>query len=537
MSKENSIGRVVGETSSTEFKFAVKEGEEPAVFEYVKTTVKDKVNGKEELKEVLAQVIGVNRRNPAMESSTPIEAVETMTEQGVDNTRTLATAQVIGYMGETGVTKPRYAAKPGSQVIEAPDKFLEKFVSTENGLKVGSMLTRESVTAELDMEGLNRHLAILAATGAGKSHTTGVLIEEMLEKGASMIAIDPHGDYVKMGNPSSDYEHTDRIRVFKARNPGDDEYQINVKTSKLGWRKLSDLAGIQEDWTNQRKIMRQAVNHIKQDKGDSYNYSLQEIIDTLEKIQDDLIVLDDEENKTETVENAEKVQFKMERLERFGIFGTSELNFSELIQPQQLTVLDLSGVPFKAQDLIADLILERVYEARVRQSLGEEGETYEYPVFTIVEEAHRLCPSGSGTGSKPRSKSRLAEIAAEGRKFGTFLTLITQRPSKIDEDTLSQCNSMIVQRIVNEKDQQSIKAASESMAGSMINELPGLNVGDAIITGPAVQVPSTVHIRGRKTQHGGDDIDISGKLSQALQDVRDENKTSDKLGEEDTLDV
>lgn len=537
MSENRKIGRVVGETSSTRFKFAVREGKEPAVFEYVKINIKDRIDGEEVRKPVLAQVTSISRHNPAMEGNTPIEAVETMTEQGIDNTRTVASAQVIGYMGETGVTKPRYAARPGTEVQKAPDSFLEKFVSTEDGLKIGKMLTRESVTAELDMEGLNRHLAILAATGAGKSHTTGVIIEEMLEKGASMIAVDPHGDYVKMGNPGSDYEHTDRIRVFKARNPGNDEYQIKVKTSKLGWRKLSDLAGIQQDWTNQRKIMRQAVNHIKEEKGENYSYSLEEIIDTLEKIQDDLIVLDDEENKTETVENAEKVQFKLERLERYGIFGTSELNFSELLQPQQLTVLDLSGVPFKAQDLISDLILERIYEARVRHSLGEKGETYEYPVFGIIEEAHRLCPAGSRTGSKPRSKERLAEIAAEGRKFGMFLTLITQRPSKIDEDTLSQCNSMIVQRIVNERDQQSIKAASESMAGDMISELPGLNVGDAIITGPAVKVPSTVHIRGRKTEHGGEDIDIPGKLEKALQDVEDEEKTSEKLGNEDTLNV
>ncbi|MBY6287206.1 DUF87 domain-containing protein [Nanohaloarchaea archaeon H12] len=533
---EQTIGRVVGETSSTYFKFAVKDGREPAVFEYVKIDIKDKVDGEEVRKPVLAQVTDISRQNPAMEGETPIEAVETMKQQGIDNTRTVASAQVIGYMGTTGVTKPRYAAKPGTKVEKAPDEFLGKFVSSSSGLEIGEMLTRESVTAELDMEGLNRHLAILAATGAGKSHTTGVIIEEMLEKGASMIAVDPHGDYAKMGDPQSSYRHTDKIRVFKARNPGDDDYQIKIKTSKLGWRKLSTLAGIKEDYTNQRRMLRRTINRIKAEKGENYSYSLEEITNTLEDIQDDKVILDDDGNKTKTIETAEKVQFKMENLQRFGIFGTSELDFSELVGPQQLTVLDLSGIPFDAQDLISDLLLERIYDARVKHSLGEKGEKYEYPVFTIVEEAHRLCPSGS-KGSAPRSKERLSEIAAEGRKFGVFLTLITQRPSKIDEDVLSQCNSMIVQRIVNERDQQSIKAASESMAGEMVSELPGLNVGDAIITGPAVKVPSTVHIRERKTKHGGDDIDIPGNLEKALEDVENNQNTSDTLGDEDTLDV
>lgn len=537
---ENTIGRVIGETNTRKFEFTVKQGEEPAVFEYVKIPIQDKINGEKRDQEVLAQVTDIQRRNPAMEGGTPIEAVETMTQQGIDNTNTVARAQVIGYMGKTGVTKPRYAPKPGTKVEIAPDDFLSEFTTVDSqGLEVGNMLTRESVTAELDVEGLNRHLAILAATGAGKSHTTGVLIEELLEKGASMLAIDPHGDYVKMSQEKNEgFEHTDKIRVFKARNPGGDEYQIKVKTSKLGWRKLSELAGIREDFTNQRKIMRNAVNHIKEEKGENYSYSLEDVIDTLEKIQDDLVLIDGDENKTETVEHAEKVQFKMERLKSFGIFGTTEVNFQSLLSPQQLTVLDLSGIPFKAQDLIAELVLERVYQARVRHSLGEKGETYDYPVFTIVEEAHRLCPSSSSRSeSGPRAKQKLSEIASEGRKFGTFLTLITQRPSKIDEDVLSQCNSMIVQRIVNQQDQQSIAAASESMASSMISELPGLNVGDAIITGPAVKVPSTVHIRGRKTEHGGDDIDIGTKLSQAREDSLEDEKTTDKLGSEDTLDV
>jgi DNA helicase HerA-like ATPase len=96
---------------------------------------------------------------------------------------------------------------------------------------------------------------------------------------------------------------------------------------------------------------------------------------------------------------------------------------------------------------------------------------------------------------------------------------------------------MIVQRIVNEMDQSSIKAASESMAGGMIDELPGLNVGDAIVTGPAVKVPSTVHIRERKTEHGGDDIDISRSLTEAREDAEENANTTDKLGDEDSLDL
>ena len=522
----HTIGRVVGETTASRFQFTVKDGMEPAVFEYIKITVKDEINGERVEKDVLAQVTNIKRNDPAMDGATPIEAVETVSEQGLNNTHTLAEAQVIGYMSNTGVTKPRHAARPGTSVEVAPDKFLEKFVTVDGGLEVGTMLTRESVSADLDVSGLNRHLAILAATGAGKSHTAGVIIEELLDKGGSVLAVDPHGDYVRMTQEKNDgFEHTDRIRVFKARNPGDDEYQIKVKTSNLGWRRICELAGIESSHTNHRNLVKNVVEALEEEAGD---YTLTDIVDKLD------FIIDNEDEDDDKRNNAEKVQFKLERLDRFDIFGASDIPMDELLNPQQFTVLDLSGVPFQAQDLISYLVLDRVYQARVRDSLGESGETYDYPVFTVIEEAHRLCPA---RGKNPESKRKISEIAAEGRKFGQFLTLITQRPSKIDEDTLSQCNSMIVQRIVNEQDQNSIAKASESMAGDMISELPSLNVGDAIITGPAVKVPSVVRIRERKTEHGGDDVDISEKLQQARQDAeRDENTTSD-LVEEDTLDV
>ncbi len=530
----DTIGRIIGETSTTDFKFAVKEGEEPAVFEYVRVEIKE--DG--ERKQILCQVTSVSRSDPAMGENVPIETVEAVTDQGVRNTRTEARANVIGYSSSTGVRKPRHAPSPGTEVELAPDRFLEEFTTVDEGLHIGEMLTRDSVRAEIDLNGLNRHLAILAATGAGKSHTAGVIIEELLEKGASMIAIDPHGDYARMTQDKNGFEHTDRVKVFRARNPGEDS-QIKVKTSKLGWRKLAELADIQEDFTNQRRIMREAVKEIKQRNGEDYSYSLEDVTGILEEIQDNEHVLKDErdENQTETLEHAEKVQFKVERLENYDILGTSSMNLDELLSPRQMSVLDLSGIPFDAQDLVSELVLDRVYQARVRESLGEDGEKFEFPVFTFIEEAHRLSP-GSRSSRNPRTSEKIAEIASEGRKFGMFLTLITQRPSKIDEDVLSQCNSMIVQRIVNQKDQNSIKNASESMAHDMVDELPSLNVGDAIVTGPAVKVPSVVHIRQRYTEHGGDDIDISGKLSTARDEREREENTSRTLDEgEETLDI
>lgn len=528
MPNEDTIGRVVGETNASNFQFTVEDGEEPAVFEYVKLKIKDEENGERTEKPVLAQVTDIQRRDPAMEDGTPIEAIETVSEQGLNNTNTIATAQVVGYLSPTGITRPRHAARPGTPVQKAPDSFLEDFVTVDSrGLEIGTMLTRESVTAELDIAGLNRHLAILAATGAGKSHTAGVIIEELLENNASVIAVDPHGDYVRMRQEKNEgYDYTDRINVLKARSPGDDETQVKVKTSKLGHRRLADIADVPSNANEQRRMIKNVLSTLEDEKGGSY--TIEDILDELDNISKD------EERDAEDRERAEKLQFRFGRLASYDIFGSSDHNLEELAAPQQLTVLDLSGIPFEAQDVISQLILDRLYQARIRNKLGEDDETYDYPIFSVIEEAHNFCPAEDRTSAS----QKLSEIAREGRKFGMFLTLITQRPSRIDEDVLSQCNSMIVQRIVNSKDQNSIAKASEAMATDMIDELPSLNVGEAIITGPAVNVPLTSKIRLRKTEHGGEDIDINTKLDHAGEDAEElENTTSELDEEEDELNV
>ena len=128
----------------------------------------------------------------------------------------------------------------------------------------------------------------------------------------------------------------------------------------------------------------------------------------------------------------------------------------------------------------------------------------------------------------------IRKVSAEGRKFGVFLVLITQRPSKIHSDALSQCNSQIIMRITNPEDQRAVSISSERMSRDLLEDLPGLNVGAAVIVGEMTRAPVMVKVKKRRTQEGGSDIDIIGKLKEActvaskgekeIQRLRDELK-------------
>jgi hypothetical protein len=117
----------------------------------------------------------------------------------------------------------------------------------------------------------------------------------------------------------------------------------------------------------------------------------------------------------------------------------------------------------------------------------------------------------------------IKRISSEGRKFGIFLVLITQRPYRIHQDTLSQCNSQIIMRLTNPEDQRAVRAASESISEGLLADLPGLNVGEAVVLGPLVRVPVMVRVGKRLSQEGGSDVDVVAALERARQEVKVED--------------
>ncbi len=127
----------------------------------------------------------------------------------------------------------------------------------------------------------------------------------------------------------------------------------------------------------------------------------------------------------------------------------------------------------------------------------------DYPVFTLLEEAHRFAPAGASVVST----NILKQILSEGRKFGVGIGLITQRPGKLDQDVLSQCMTQIIMRIVNPIDQQTIAQTVEGAGRAMLAELPALTKGQAIISGVGINTPVMCRIRPRLTQHGGETFD------------------------------
>lgn len=154
-----------------------------------------------------------------------------------------------------------------------------------------------------------------------------------------------------------------------------------------------------------------------------------------------------------------------------------------------ITILDLSGMPSTRLSLLLGSILDILFESAIwgrNLSAGMKSR----PLLVVLEEAHRYL-SKSETGL---AKHMVQRIAKEGRKFGVGAMIVSQRPSEIDETILSQCGTIIALRINNSTDRGIVKSAmSEGLAG-IIDSLPVLRTGEAIIVGEAAKLPTRCRI-------------------------------------------
>ncbi|RLF17012.1 MAG: ATP-binding protein [Thermoprotei archaeon] len=520
------IGYIVGESEPTRFTFAVLPDSVPPILEYVCVYVPENIDGARLEVPVLAQVQRIIQRNPLLNEYTSSNAISKLSMTNVGIHQILAEARVLGYSYKGKVRYPRYAPLPGSPVYRAPDDLLRALyqVEPDSAIHIGHLINRPDVDVYLDVRGFSRHVAILAATGAGKSHTAGVIIEGLLKKGATIVAIDPHGDYSRMHEAADGrafHELSDRITIFSVGPYSIGKTRYYIKVSDLSEDELAYMARIPSSAVNIRFILSLALKRLHEKHVDDKSFDLDELISLLNKWGRGDIE-EPYKSRLKGIKDWNKSIFNtikyLEQLKKLRVFSRSSVPLNHLLKPMHLSVINLTGVPFEAQDIVVYDVLRRIFISRVNAVTNSSGEKFPYPVFIILEEAHRFVPPRRD--SSTYSSTIIRTIASEGRKFGVYLIVISQRPSKIDSDVLSQCQSQIVLRIVNPIDQRTISESSEAFSEPLLENLPGLNVGEAVIVGPIVRTPVMVKVKEKRiTKHGGMDLPIVSLLKKAREEA------------------
>jgi hypothetical protein len=165
----------------------------------------------------------------------------------------------------------------------------------------------------------------------------------------------------------------------------------------------------------------------------------------------------------------------------------------------RLTVLDLSGFRDPIEPLAVSLdLIEQLWAQR-------ESRT---PTLIVVDEAHNLCPAEPTGSVQSALVERLIQIAAEGRKYGLWLLLSTQRPSKIHPQVLSQCDNLVLMRMNSPSDVEELATAFGFAPPAMMRFSQYFVQGEALVAGAFVPVPSMIRMGARLTFEGGSDVSV-----------------------------
>lgn len=422
----------------------------------------------------------------------------------------------------------------------------------KNGfIEIGKHSSSENLPVYIDLNNLIlRHSAILGSTGSGKSNTTANIIKSVLNDyiGSRVVLVDPHGEYesafkgianiFKIDSKSNPlyipfWTMTfDELSFFLVgREVGQErpeDKKLREKVLELKRKNANELkAGpVNEEYiTSDSPIpfdIRQMWHDFYRQVYSTYNTSIK---DKQTKDTEELVDEGDPKKlippkfkpysmgNTAPYKSQEQTMYSYEgkihsrlRDSRFDfIFNPEKFNgncyfdIDDLLRQwidneKRLTILDLSGVPFELIDisvgLITRIIFDSMFWGRYEDYTGRNR-----PLLMVFEEAHSYLPRGEkNTHIYGYARKSVEKIFKEGRKFGIGSMIISQRPSEISETILAQVGTFIALRLTNSSDKSYVMSASPNNTISLIELLPSLRIGEAIIVGEAIQIPTRVRI-------------------------------------------
>lgn len=463
----------MGETSPLHFKFMISRPVGRGDYVKVKSEGKDWI---------LAQVEEVRRSNSAYN----IPHMERPGYNQVSREWAVAESKVIGVAHKGKIRPPKSPPRPGDEVLAADERMIAATLGLCRGNMYIGLLKGYCMRVELDANTLvQKHCSVLAKTGSGKSYTAAVIIEELLDQGVALLIIDTHGEYSSMKQPNREGDFARfsvKPRGYDATIYTPANLILNPKAEKT----------FRFDGTNMSA--REIARMLPEESSNGTVGILYEAISAL-SAESDRYDLEDVIRQVEASTSKSKWSLigQLEALADLGLFSDEPTPLQNLLQRGRASVLDMTGVVPEMQSMIVARLLAEIFEAR---KLGKVA-----PGMVVIEEAHNYIPE-RGTG-RSASTSIIRTIAAEGRKFGLGLMIISQRPARVDKNVLSQCNTQIIMRVTNPNDLKALSKGLEGMTSELEEEIKRLPAGTAMLVSNEIERPVVVSIRPRRSRHGG----------------------------------
>jgi DNA helicase HerA-like ATPase len=410
-----------------------------------------------------------------------------------------------GYFQRGVMTYP----KIGSPIMPVAHDALCIMFDTvgENTINVGHLQQDSSIGAYIDVDDMVRkHFAIFGSTGAGKSSAVSVLLREIMaaRQNLRILLIDPHNEYaacfedrahvVRPGNLRLPYWlfNFDEMQeiVFGRRSDIEDEvgllaeliplarneYAKQATANPTGYRSLGAEGGRYTVDTPVPYRMNELVAIAEARMGKLENSAVagqyRRLISRIQSVRKNprySFIFDDDAVGSDTMVD---ILCELLRLQGDG---------------PPMTVVQLAGFPAEVFDAIVSVLFRLAFEF----GLWSDGAL---PLLIVCEEAHNYANADRSVGFRP-AREAVSRIAKEGRKYGVFLGLVTQRPAQLDPTLISQCSTVFAMRMANEDDQRIVHAAVSDPANRLLGFLASLGTREALAFGAGVPIATRLRFK------------------------------------------
>ncbi len=369
-----------------------------------------------------------------------------------------------------------------------PESVRRLLSGTGPELHLGRLAGNTSVGVALVPDRLNRHTFWCGQSGSGKTYALGVLLERiLLTTRLPMLVLDPNSDFVRLHEQVADTD-PDEARALRRREvvvlrPDDPQSPLRVRFTELTPR--AKAAVLRLDPVVHRAEYNALLRLFASDLS---TIDAAHIVPYLRSLGDV-----DAEALAQRMENLGVLEWTTTWA--FGAASATEV----VARRPAATVLDLGGYDRHEEQLtVALAVLDDLWARRAERR----------PLLIVVDEAHNLCPPDPETPLGVAVRDRLIQIAAEGRKYGLWLLLSTQRPSKVHPGIVSQCDNLTLMRMNSREDLDQLASAFGFVPRGLLAQAARFSQGEALLAGGFVPMPSVVRMRTRVTPQGGTDVPV-----------------------------
>ena len=363
--------------------------------------------------------------------------------------------------------------------------WLERSARPDAKLRLGELALAAGVPCLADADGFDRHTFLCGQSGSGKTYSLGVILERLLiETDLRLVILDPNSDFVRLGKVRKGadpalverYQEAARgVAVYSADSPGERRLRLHVA---------------EIDPVTQAAVLR--LDPI----ADREEYAA--LADLLASQRPPALeALSDSDHP-----QARRLGLRVRNLgvDRFTVWAPGETgSVLDAVHDQgtRCVVIDLGSLPTREeQSLIAAAVLGDLWRRRQERR----------PVLIVIDEAHNVCPADPPDPLVAQATEYAIRIAAEGRKFGLYLLVSTQRPQKIAENVLSQADNLVLMRLNSLADAAFTQEVFSFVPPSLIDRAVTFHQGEALIAGKISPQPALLRFGTRITEEGGADV-------------------------------